>query len=59
MQRNKYVNDLTILETHNSSLVQQWVQAFDMVKFSKETKDKDGLHDNIADVNQLEMILKI
>ena len=53
LQQNKYVNDLTILETRNSSLVQQWVQSFDMVKFCKEINDQEGLHENMADAKSI------
>ena len=47
LQQNKYVNDLKILETRNSSLVQQRVQAFEMAKFCKEMNDQEGLLENI------------
>ena len=58
MQRNKYVNDLTILETRSSSLVQQRVQAFGMAKFCKEINDDEGLNDNMADAKSIRNDIK-
>ena len=52
-QQNKYVNDLMIIETRSSSLVQQRVQAFNIAKFCKEIKGNDGLCDNMADAKSI------
>ena len=58
LQQNKYVNDLTILETRSSSLVQQRVQVFNMVKFCKEIKDDKGLHHNMVDAKSIRNDIK-
>ena len=58
LQRNKYVNDLTILETRSSSLVQQRLQSFDMAKFCKEIKDQEGLEENMADAKSIKTDIK-